>query len=443
MAICKTSHKKRAFDQGKFFYEAETAWFKRVEAEIRSTGSKILFQGSSWGGPGYLQEIQSAISANFDFVGKHTYWLHPHGGWTPVEARFANEPVVRHPSDHFLQCAYQHVVGKPFAVTEWNFCFPNDYTLDAAPVMAAYGALQNITANHRFNMDLPEMGTSKRNFFGIFDSPSGLAVEPLSYFMYVRGDVKSAPVIYQNLLAENKLFDPDRKKNLKKADSGNRFFMLFDPQEVPNEAMLIGGVRISLDEKKFPAVWDKAVYEKFNNEKQKTVTSVTEELVWNYGDGYILVKTPKTRAFIGFSGGEYDNGPLKMKISKAYSVIGFSSLDDKPLEESSQILVTAAARDRNSNQSLEMLTQGDKKVQGHESFRMGKTGSAPFIFEPVAVEFSLKTSGNGKWTAVPVSLIGAPMTEKKLIFGAEKGILKGRLSNKESGAMNFILSRDK
>ncbi len=444
MASCKTSYRKRVTDQTIFFYETETAWFKKVEAMIRTTGSKIMVQGSSWGGPGHLQEIQSAVSNNFDFVGKHTYWLHPQGGWSPEAALFPNEPVVKHAPDHLLQCAYQHVAGKPFAVTEWNFCFPNDYTLDAAPFMAAYGALQNINANHRFNIDLPELSTAKRNFFGIFDNPSGLATEPMSYFMYVRGDVKPAPVIYQNCIAGDKLFDPERKKNISQKNSDNRFFMLFDPQAVPNEAMLVGGVRLSLDEKKYPAIWDEKTYQKCMDEKAKTVTSATGEISWNFGDGNIQIRTPKTRGFIGFTEGKsYDNGPLKMKLSKAYGVIGFCSLDNKPLEESSRILVTVAARDRNSGQTLMYLSQGGKKIDGYQSFKMGKVGTAPFIYEPLEVDFTLKTASKAKWNVVPVDISGKLMADKKIAVSSDGSSISGKISNKACTAMNFILSEEK
>ncbi|MEI6425355.1 MAG: hypothetical protein WCP55_24305, partial [Lentisphaerota bacterium] len=443
MANCKSSHKKRVIDQTMFFYETETAWFKKVEEMIRATGSKIMVQGSSWGGPGHLQEIQSAVSSNFDFVGKHTYWLHPGGGWSPEKALFGNEPVTKHPADHLLQCAYQHVAGKPFAVTEWNFCFPNDYTLDAAPFMAAYGALQNINANHRFNIDLPEMGTSKRNFFGVFENPAGLATELMSYFMYVRGDVKPAPLIFQNCIAGNKLFDSDRGKNKEQKNSDNRFFMLFDKQAIPNEAMLAGGVRISLDEKKYPSIWDEKTYQKCIDEKAQTVTSVTGELVWNYGDGYILIKTSKTRGFIGFTDGKsYENGPLKMKLSKAYGVIGFCSLDNKPLEESAKILVTLVARDRNSGQELAYLSQGGQKVEGNDSFKMNKVGSAPIIYEPIEIAFSLKSNSKAKWSVIPVDLAGRPMKDKAMPINSDGGTLSGKLSNKASTALNFILSAE-
>lgn len=262
--------------------------------------------------------------------------------------------------------------------------------------------------------------------------------------MYVRGDVKPAPVIYQNCIAGDKLFDPDRKKNVKRASSDNRFFMIFDPQQVPNEAMLVGGVRLSLDEKKYPAIWDEKTYKKGIDEKAKTVTSVTDEIVWNYGDGYILIRTPKTRGFIGFTEGKsYDNGPLKMKFSKAYGVIGFCSLDNKPLEESSKILVTVASRDRNSGQALSFLSQGGKKIENYQSFKMSKVSGAPLIYEPLEVDFNLKSSSKAKWSAVPVDISGKLMDDKKIPISSDDGAISGKISNKASASMNFILSEDK
>lgn len=439
MANCPKYKVNRAMDQTKFYYETENAWFQKVYKLVRSTGSKALVQGSSWGGPGYLQEIQSAVNANLDYHGKHTYWLHPHGGWVAESALFPNLPIVKHPKDHLLQGAYQHISGKPFVITEWNFCFPNDYSLDAAPFMAIYGALQNIAANNRFVIDLPELGTRKRDFFSMFNSPTGLAVEPMSYYLYVRGDLQTAPVIYRNSIAGNKLHDPLRKKGVKANISENRFYMLFDPQTIPMEAMLVGGVRLTLDEKKYPPIWDEKKFKSCFDEKNKTVKSVTDEILWNYGKGFILVKTPKTRGILGFLDGDYDNGPLKMDISKAYGVVNMSSIDNLPLEKSSKILLTVTGRERNSGQTLQELCRDGKKIDKYESVRMGTVGGPPLIYEPLELNFSLKTDQNGKWNLVPLDLAGRKKQAKSL--NATGGVLKGQVSNKEFQSLNFILEK--
>lgn len=441
LSSCSAKHRKRATDQTRFYYELESSWFEKVRDTVRALGGKTLVQGSSWGGPGHLQEIQTALNTRLDFVGKHTYWLHPHGGWTAAAALFSNEPIFTHPLDHMLTCAYQHVAGKPFAITEWNFCYPNDYTVEAAPFMAAYGAMQNINANHRFVMGAPELASSKSGFFDMFASPGGMGVEPLSYFLYVRGDVKPAPVIYENCLSDDLLHNPDRKKGQKKNTSENRFYMKFDPQAVPDDAMLVGGVRLSFDEKKFPPVWDEKAYASHHDKAAKTLTSVTGELVWDYGRGNTLVKTPKSRAVMGFLDGvNYKHEGLSFTLGKAYGVVSFCSIDNKPLEESSRILLTLVGRDRNSNQELERLMQGDEPVKSAECFRVGKIGGSPLIMEPVEIDFALKTAKSGPWSVTPLDAAGRPMNDKKSELAVAGGALKGKLSNKTTGAFNFIIA---
>lgn len=442
LATMPGKYKKRAQDQTKFFYETEYNWFKKVRDLVISTGSKALVQGSSWGGPGYLQEIQSAVNAQFDFHGKHTYWLHPHGGWTPEVALFPNKPIVYHPLENMLLCAYQHVSGLPFVITEWNFCYPNDYTLDAAPFMAIYGALQNIAANNRFVADLPEFGSRKNNFFSMFNSPSGIATEPISYYIYVRGDVQQAPLIYTNSIAGEKLHDPSRaEKKRKTAESENRFYMKFGGQDVPIETMLVGSVRLTLDEKKYPPLWKQDIFEKNFDEKNKIIKSATGEVEWDYGKGQIRVNSPKTRLVLGFLGSENQFGSLKIKTSKAYGLVGLSSIDNVPLEESSKILLTVSGRDRNSGQLLQYLQRNGKIVDKYESFCMKKVGGPPLIYEPIEVELSLKNSKDGDWKLIPLDLSGRPRTEKITDVKVSGGVLSAKISNKDYEALNFVLQK--
>jgi hypothetical protein len=441
LSNCAGNHVKRAADQTKFYYELEVKWFKMVETVFRDLGSKTLIQGSSWGGPGHLQELQSAANATQDFHGKHTYWLHPHGGWTPTSALFANQSVFFRPFDHMLMCAYQHVAGKPMAITEWGFCFPNDYTIEAAPFMAVYARLQNINATHRFVVGGADLGSSKSSFFSIFNSPAGLAPEMLAYFLYVRGDLKSAPVVYRRPLTDETLHDPLRNRGGKKLDeSTNRFYMKFGVGSVPAESMLAGGVRLSLDSETYPPMNDQKAIQAAHEPAAGTVTSITREVVWNYKKGYSSFNTPKTRGLMGFVEGTHEFGGLTCRLSKAYAVVGMSSIDDKPLEESSEILLTLSARDRNSGQELQLLMSGDTLAEGPENHRVGKLGTAPLVYEPVSLDFSLQNRNSGDWTAIPIDICGRPLENKVVNLHNANGLVSGSLSNKASGALLFILT---
>ena len=421
---------KRVADQTKFYYELEVQWFGKVRDVIRSTGSRTLMQGSSWGGPDYLQEIQTAANANFDFVGKHTYWDHPLGGWSPKVVTFANQPVEKSPRDNLFNFIYQQPAGKPFTCTEWQFAWPSDYTVEAGPFMAAYGALQNLAANHHFVVGDVEVPGFLNSIFGMFDNPAQMACEPLAYFLYVRGDVKSAPVIYRNALDEAALHNALRKRDLRTKESETRFAMKFGGATCPTDAAYIGRVELSFDPKKYPAIWDEKTYQKCHDEKTKTITSVTGELIWNYDQGWIRINTPKTQGVMGMlSKQTFESEKLNFTLNDAFGVVHFSSLDNQPLGQSSSIFVSLVGRTRNTGQ--EYGKRADR-------YRLDKQGDAPILMEPVTVKFALKT-GVSDWRLTPLNFNGEPVPAQSVVLKAEGGRLKGALSNKDAGTVHFLL----
>ena len=256
---------------------------------------------------------------------------------------------------------------------------------------------------------VPELVTVKEDFFNVFGSAAGLAVEPLAYFLYVRGDLRPAPIIHQEALTEAELFDPFRGRGPQQETwwVPNPYYMYFGGQSVPRDAMLAGGVRLSLDPKKYPAIWDEKAYDAAHDAQAGTITSVTGELVWDTRGGFVQAQTPKTRCVMGFLQGKHVNGPLTMDLSRAYGVAGMAGLDNRALEASRRILLTLAGRDRNSGQALEVEVRGDRPAPGPKKHRMGRVGGPPLIEEPVTVDFSLKTEHNGTWTVLPVDVLRA------------------------------------
>jgi hypothetical protein len=440
VAGAEEKDRKRGADEMRFYYKLETDWFGKVRRAIRETGSKMLVQSTSWNGPAALQEMQSASEAALDFTGKHVYWLGGGAGLRRGGIRMANEPVERHPNDHLLLLCYQHVADKPFNITEWNFCYPNDYTTEAAVFMAAYGALQNVQANHRFDADVPEFVAMKEDSFSMFASPAGIAVEPLAYFLYVRGDLRPAPIIRQDALTEVELFDPFRGRQ-ERGRRGGGYFPYLGGQPGPWDSMLVGGVRLSFDPTKYPAIWNQKAYDAGHDAQAGTITSVTGELVWNTRGEFVQAQTPKTRCLMGALQGKHENGPLMMDLSRAYGVAGMASLDDRTLETSQRILLTLAGRDRNTGQTIEAAMAGDQPASGRRGrYRLEALGGPPIIEEPVTVDFSLKTEHNGTWTVLPVDVCGRPLADRQRTLTAADGVLTGKICTRDDKALNYILT---
>ena len=444
LAAAERRHAKRVPDQTRFYTELEQAWGKRVVDTFRAAGSKSLIQLSSWGGPGHLQELQSLSAASdlFDVHGKHGYWLHPHKGWTPSVVYFGNTSILKSADDNLLHMFWQHVAGKPFGVTEWNWCYPNDFVNEAGPLMAAYAALQNAGLTCRFNLQTPEVPAYINSIFDLFQQHGSLYVEPLSYFMHVRRDVATAPVIYQNVLDPERRHNAFWKRDQARNESGNRFYMKFDRQAVDNRAVLVGGVRLSGDAAQHPALQDIGAISSHIDQANDRVRSMTDELLWDNRNGTLQVMTPRTRAFMGFFGNrEVRDEVLHLKLNDAYGVVGFASLDNQPLEKSGDILVCLVGRQRNAGQSYRYFnTHGTPGYDPEEAYTLKEQGSQPVMMEPATADFAMKTERTGgSWKLLPLDLQGQPKPASAQPLAVKNGRVSGRLSNKEFQSCNFAL----
>ncbi len=82
---------------------------------------------------------------------------------------------------------------------------------------------------------------------------------------------------------------------------------------------------------------------------KKEIRSITGELYWNYGKGYVTADTPRTQAAVGFlAGGPVKLGDCAISTSNRCASILVTSWDGKPLKESKHILITAVGRSRNT-----------------------------------------------------------------------------------------------
>ena len=260
----------------------------------------------------------------------------------------------------------------------------------------------------------------------------------------MRGDLRPAPIIRQVALTDAELFDPFRGRQEGSGRGGRRggrgYFPYYGGQSGPWDSMLVGGVRLSFDPEKYPAIWNQNAYDTGHDAQAGTITSVTGELVWNTRGEFIQVQTPKTRCVMGALQGKHENGPLTMDLGRAYGVAGMSSLEDLPLGESRRILLTLAGRDRNTGQTLEAAMPGDQPVSGRRSrYRLRLLGGPPIIEEPVTVDFSLKTEHNGTWTVLPVDVCGRPLADRQRTLTAADGVLTGRICTRDDKALNYVL----
>jgi len=84
-----------------------------------------------------------------DFVDDHGYWDYAD---VPTDA-ISNKPMlsVMGESDALTTMALSRVAGKPFSVTEYNHCYPNEYRAEALPEYSSFAAFQDWDAIFLFS----------------------------------------------------------------------------------------------------------------------------------------------------------------------------------------------------------------------------------------------------------------------------------------------------
>jgi hypothetical protein len=113
-------------------------------------GCKALLSGNNW----QTYAVQTILRSEYDYVDNHRYWDHPAwagGGPTSYPIRLPQKNAADHlafvPRDLFLT----RVMGKPFVVSEFNFCAPNQWRGQSGPLVGTYASLQGWDGLIRFN----------------------------------------------------------------------------------------------------------------------------------------------------------------------------------------------------------------------------------------------------------------------------------------------------
>jgi hypothetical protein len=127
------------------------------------------------------------------------------------------------------------------------------------------------------------------------------------------------------------------------------------------------------------------------NPEDKTVVSSTGEMTLNYGKGIFTLDTPYAKGVTGFLGGDvgYILDGLAVKSIDEYATLSVVPLDDKPLIESSNILVQTGTvyRPQGWKEEPADFETNNDTVQG---YKILDTGSMPWKAERLKMRIELR-----------------------------------------------------
>ena len=114
----------------------------------------------------------------------------------------------------------------------------------------------------------------------------------------------------------------------------------FDPL-----SFFVGRVERTFDPKAEPVATDLS---KYIDRPDKTITSSTGEIRWDYGNGFVTVNSPRSQAATGFlaKAGLIKLGDITIESHNEYGTIHVISLDGEPLSRSKKILIQAFTEEK-------------------------------------------------------------------------------------------------
>ncbi|EIQ02107.1 hypothetical protein OpiT1DRAFT_00687 [Opitutaceae bacterium TAV1] len=339
---------QRARAYNRFVIEHSIRADQRMAGWLRSLGVRAPLTGSNH------RNAQGLAFARrlYDYVDNHQYWDHPtfpNGGWRLPQAHtqysaisgagtLADVPPMRRPYGPAGGAAFTpraimptRVFGRPFAVTEFNYCRPNQYRAEGAVLMPAYASLQDWDAIYNFQYASSretalEGGADSR--FSIACDPVNLLADRLGALLFLRGDISPAQgAVSYEVTAEDAF-----------SDAGKLFPNPFTFQGlITRIGSHVAGTPDGVPDGVVPHA--KAA---LPSHEQRHFTSDTGQIDMRTDAGTLRVVTPRSELYALPAGAVLEGRFASVKTEGAPGVIAIASLDTdspRPLSESRRLLV--------------------------------------------------------------------------------------------------------
>jgi len=342
----KVSKQKVVFDKADnsirdFFVDATKEYYKEMMQHMRETGVKIPIAGTNWSRS--AAHLSAQVVA--DFTDSHAYWYS--WNWKMNDKKFMNDPMTGSAYNMLSPLAFYRVSGKPFFVSEWDNPWPNEWRAESSLLLAAIGSFQGwggyCIHTYRYSKDenvnmIGKPITSdaiggvyyRGGVFDAFNDPAKFGLFYHAALIMRRGDVKPSEKTINVEL--NDLNEGSGIKALQLTPEKQRVEMVLPGAKGK------GDLVISPDE--FVADVDRG---EVLSDIKEMYRSLKKKMGW--------IDTPNTKAVYGFVGkeGDIELTNLKINVKTDFATVAISTLTDKPIKSSTNMLLTVVGRAFNTD----------------------------------------------------------------------------------------------
>ncbi|HCE42674.1 MAG TPA: hypothetical protein DET40_03925 [Lentisphaeria bacterium] len=375
-----------------FLTEIKMESNRQMEKFFKDNGVKAMITGSNW----WDTMAQAFKRSQFDVVDNHQYWDHPNQHWLP--SGYNQRSDMKESMSYILPCLMMptRIFNKPFTVTEYNFCAPNQFRAEAGAMMGAYSALQDWDGLYRFAWSHDAKNIASQDAVKGFDigtDPLSQLTERQILLLFGRGDVSPAKKKYVyavtmkeatregvgDMWAKGLFPRPFTVTGLvsqvgsQVVDNGGRIQGRFDgvvAMEAPADEALSGNQFIEV--KKLAAVPVSG---------EETVSD-TGEITLNNKKGYVKVVSDRTECIVAHAKTDLNGKNLSVGNSDVFYSISASAMDASPLSDSKRILLFHLTNVLNTNMGF-----SNEKMQ-----KLLKYGELPYLVHVGSADVTLKNS---------------------------------------------------
>ncbi|HYE03926.1 MAG TPA: hypothetical protein VEL07_00285 [Planctomycetota bacterium] len=418
--------KARASDQLRYLVQVQRGFYDGIVRWMRDDcGARNLIACSNWTtvDNGLLDGLERWTYAAGDLLCRNNYFapesLQRAAFYAVAKGDvFVDRRGLTLPEELPIQL-HAHA-GHPHMITETNWERPLTRRAEWPFLSAVYGALQGLDGANFF----AGVGWDSTPNVWSIGTPEVLGQFPALALMYRRGDVREAEaVVRERLTLEGQFaFAGSAARAAHNLDA-------FRTQDVPVGGLLAGVSVPSIDPLAFyvgrvergfadDVVPQARELSPFIDRDERVIRSITGELTWNYGAGWVTVDTPRAQGACGdlAAAGPIGLGDCAISCDDDYATVIVVSLDDAPLATSRRVLVQMGTRDTFFGYRTEP-TEFEKDGVVHRAERIVELGGYPINVRRLHARLSLGGDARTRFTRAVVLDANGYATKRQVPLG--------------------------